>query len=444
MNQSCFISIKTLAMFGKIIIGLQVIVSLIIIKPHNANAQESVQDAINLANTELWKKFIDQYGIIHDFVGEVPTPDDCTLGKPNAIGWWSPIENGPFFTGLYLPAACERAHRTGLEIDRNKARLLAQGLLTCASVSDVPGFIARGVGTDGKCHYPMGSTDQSIPWFYGLYCYIKSDIPGTEERKMVVKKIEEVVNAIRLNDWKFPCDGSFKGQYRDGLKEKRFLEVTCYLFVLKAMHEITHEDVWLKSYQEALFEKPSGSDKTRAEICSSGYLIDSDVLFYSGLKNINKGLLWIYVKNQASLFQLAELENDETVKAYYKKGLVQNGINAIEAIMQYKEFDNNDTKVFGHANWREGYPTWFPQKTQEDARRLSNMGDKAKLGERKSYERAFMTNPLAAAAIVAFAGDENNRNIIQQAIIHYDYSKLNLSEFFFAEIAYYAFPFGKN
>jgi len=153
--------------------------------PLRVNAQASVRDAVEHAHAELWRGRIDRHGVILDFVGEIPTPEDCTLGRPNAIGWWSPIENGPMFTGLYLPAACERARRSGNPTDRANARRLAQGLLKCASVSDVPGFIARGMGTDGKCHYPLGSDDQTHPWFYGLHAYCMSGISSDAERKQI-------------------------------------------------------------------------------------------------------------------------------------------------------------------------------------------------------------------------------------------------------------------
>ncbi|MEI7682486.1 MAG: hypothetical protein WCK07_24040, partial [Betaproteobacteria bacterium] len=116
-------------------------------------AAESTAAAVERAHVELWGRFVDSHGVIRDFVGETPTPEDCALGRPNAIGWWSPIENGPMFTGMYLPAACERARRSGAAEDRAKARRLAQGLLKCASVSEVRGFIARGIGSDGRCHY---------------------------------------------------------------------------------------------------------------------------------------------------------------------------------------------------------------------------------------------------------------------------------------------------
>jgi hypothetical protein len=68
------------------------------------------------------------------------------------------------------------------------------------------------------------------------------------------------------------------------------------------------------------------------------------------------------------------------------------------------------------------------------------MGDINKLGERRDYEKQFMTNPLAAAAIIALSGNIVNREIIETAICHYDYSKIYLAEFFFAEYAYYMLP----
>ena len=150
---------------------------------------EQVADAVASAHAVLWSKFIGADGLIHDYVGELPGPEDCEHGRPNAIGWWSPIENGPMFTGTYLVAMCERARLTGDEVDREKARRLARGLIKCASVSDVPGFIARGMGTDGQCHYPMGSQDQTHPWFLGLHAYVTSGIPNDEERAEVVKKM---------------------------------------------------------------------------------------------------------------------------------------------------------------------------------------------------------------------------------------------------------------
>ena len=95
-----------------------------------------MNEAIEKLHQVLWSTRVDEHGLLRDYVGELPTPEDCRLGRPNGIGWWSPIENGPMFTGLYLPAMCERARRSGLEADRAACWRLAQGLLLCCSSNE--------------------------------------------------------------------------------------------------------------------------------------------------------------------------------------------------------------------------------------------------------------------------------------------------------------------
>lgn len=400
-----------------------------------AAADASLSDAVAQAHRELWRRFVDRDGIIHDYVGDLPTPEDCTLGRPNAIGWWSPIENGPMFTGLYLPAACERARRSGAEADATEARRLAQGLLKLASVSDVPGFIARGVGTDGVCHYPLSSDDQTHPWFYGLHAYCRSGIPTAEERGRIVAKVKDVADALESTGWQVPCTGAFAGQFRGAFRGHLFRDAVRYLFMLRAVHDVTGEAVWLDRYRKALSERPDDSDKTRLEICAEGYPRDREAI-----QHIDTFQLWIYVGSQASLARLVGMETDEAVRARFREGLLVNARNALPAVEVALTFDNADTKVFGNADWRAVYATWFPQATQEDARRLSETGDAAKRGERKYYEARLMRNPLAGAAIVALVGDGTDRGAIERALRHYDYSRLNMAEFFFAECAYYALP----
>jgi len=342
------------------------------------------------------------------------------------------------FTGLYLPAVCERARRSGDPADQANARRLAQGLLKCASVSDVPGFIARGLGTDGRCHYPLGSDDQTHPWFYGLHAYFMSGIPSDGERKQVAMKMREVANVLESTGWRCPGDGAFKGQFRGGFQGHLFRDAVRYLFMLRAMYDVTRDSVWLERYRQALATRPAKSDKTRVQICAAGYGPDREAI-----KGIDEYQLWIYVGSQASLAKLAALETDKSLQAQYRAGLAINAGNVLTAVEAHKEFDNADTKVFGHANWRAGYPTWFPQSSQADAEKLSRTGDKAKLGARKHYESRYMKNPLAAAAILALAGDCAAREAVERAVRHYDYSKLHMSEFFLAECAYYALPPGK-
>lgn len=400
-------------------------------------AHGSTTDAVEQAHAELQRRFIDRFGIVQDFVGDLPTPEDCRLGRPNVIGWWSPIENGPMFTGLYLPAACERARRTGAAADRDQARLLAEGLMKCASVSDVPGFIARGVGTDGTCHYPLGSDDQTHPWFLGLHAYVKSSIPTADERAAIVKKMSEVAAVLESTGWRCPCDGAFRGEFRGGYRGHLFRDAVRYLYLLRAMHDVTGDAVWLERYRNAVTERPHGGDKTpnektRGEICAAGYPQDREAI-----KFLDESQLWIYVGSQASLAKLIALETDEALRSRYRAGLKVNVEQARKGIAGYKTFDNRDTKVFGNADWRAVYSHWFPQPTQADAARLAEIADKAKRGERKHYETRWMRNPLAACAITAYDADAATRAEIETALRHYDYAKLNMAEFFLAECAYY-------
>ncbi len=395
----------------------------------------TTQQAVEQAHAETWSKRIDRHGIMLDYVGELPTPEDCALGRPNAIGWWSPIENGPMFTGLYLPAMCERARRSGSAGDKANARRLAEGLVKCASVSDVPGMIVRGLGTDDRCHYPLGSDDQTHPWFLGLHAYCMSGLPSEAERALIVQKMQEVATVLESTGWKCPCDGAFKKEFRGGFQGHLFRDAVRYLHMLRIMAEVTGDNVWLERYRRAAAERPAKSEKTRAAICAAGYDLDREAI-----KGLTEYQQWIYVGSQAALARLATLETDATLRARYRAGLAANTRQSLAAIEASREFDNNDTKVFGNSHWREVYTTWFPQTTQAEAKRLSETGDKVKRGERKHYESRYMRNPLAAAAIVALAGDGTGRDAIERALRHYDYSKLKMSEFFFAECAYYALP----
>ncbi|HCO23551.1 MAG TPA: hypothetical protein DIT97_11010, partial [Gimesia maris] len=37
---------------------------------------QPVLKGVEQAHAELWDRFVDSYGIIHDFVGDLPTPED--------------------------------------------------------------------------------------------------------------------------------------------------------------------------------------------------------------------------------------------------------------------------------------------------------------------------------------------------------------------------------
>lgn len=389
-------------------------------------ARERTDQAVDLLRT----KFMSKYGFIYDFIGEHPTPQDCLDGRPSAIGWWSPIENAAMFSGLYLPAICQKAASTQSQSDREHARDLARGLILCGSVSQTPGFVSRGVATDGKTFYPVGSDDQTASWFHGLYSYWRSDIPSEEEKKAIQKLLLSTVQALEKNNWQCPCSKPFEKENRGEFRNSHFLVVPCYLFILRACYDLSGEEIWLTRYKKAVTEKIGPNGRTRPEICADGFKQDEN-----WLKNITSFFAWIYVKDQYALRELVRLETNETLRAQYKAGLNRCAEDAFPGMLQYRLFSNSDEKFFGN-NWRDGYPNWTKQNDLSEVMKVAmRRGDPKILGPRKGYERRYMTNPLACAAIVSLAERPQDRLEILQAIGHYDFSKMNLSEIFYGVIA---------
>ncbi|MDZ4796989.1 MAG: hypothetical protein SGI92_02420 [Bryobacteraceae bacterium] len=94
--------------------------------------------AIERAHEEMWARFIDkEYGTVYDyapFQGKVdlPTAEDCQDLKPNGMAWWTPVENGGFFGGLYLSALCGRWKEQKSARRADEAHTVATGLVRLA------------------------------------------------------------------------------------------------------------------------------------------------------------------------------------------------------------------------------------------------------------------------------------------------------------------------
>ena len=405
--------------------------------PVSAAHHATVEAALEQAHGLLTAKFLGADGLLVDYIGEIPTPKDCLECRPNAMGWWSPIENGPMFTGPYLAAMCEKARRSGAEADRDLCRRMARGLVKAASVSDVPGMVVRGFGTDGTCHYPLGSEDQTVPWFFGLHAYATSGIPDARERAAVVAKMREVADVLETTGWQVPCDGRFRREFRGNFKSEKgllFRGDSHYLFILRAMQDVTGDAVWKARYEKACGEThPHAENRTRLDICAQGYAADF------GKFGIEPGGLWIYVVAQGCLWKLSEMDADPVRRARYVQGLRWNAQRVRRFFAHRSKYDNSTETPFKYANWRTGYK-WEEQTTQAIAGRVAGSGDPKILGHRKGFERAGMTAPLSACAIAAYSGDTRLRAEVAEVLRHYDYATLNICEFFLAECAWYALP----
>lgn len=200
-------------------------------KNRNAVLEQTLQEV----HSTIWGRFIDKNNIMLDYTDQegkisLPTPDECEKNQPDALGWWSPIENGGFFNGDYmlgLLAAYRFAVQSGKETEAQKRkteiRRLLQGLLLIQDVCEVDGCICRGVGSDGYSHYPGSSDDQISPWLLALDAYMESGIPSEREIEVCRSHVLRQLNGLYENNWTVPGDrpGFERGSYikRPGLYE---------------------------------------------------------------------------------------------------------------------------------------------------------------------------------------------------------------------------------
>ncbi|WP_165069075.1 hypothetical protein [Paludisphaera rhizosphaerae] len=394
----------------------------------NAATARSAAEGVEQARGEIRRRFLDRHGVMVDFTGldgsvDLPTPDECRAGKPNALGWFQPIENGSMFNGLYMDAAVNAWRRSRTEADAAEARRLMEGLLLLNSVSDqAPGFVARGVSTDGRSHFPMGSNDQTGPWFYGLWRYWRDGPATDEERRRIVSHFLATAEAVIRLGWKMPAEppyptrGTFAGFGFDDAPRP--------LFVLRALHAMTGDAAWERRCREMLDERgPEG--RTRREVCERGM-----VYTYAPTH------AWTSCVSVAALRGLWEMEDDPAARAAFARGLAASARLAAGGLPVYARFDPADRSPFT-TDWRQSMmPLWKPQADEREAQALAQaqVREFEKASPRRRLENAFIREPTAAAWIVSLAPDADLvRSLateIARIAAHYDYSKLHYCTFF--------------
>lgn len=403
------------------------------------NEEDRVRQAVDRAHEELWRRFVNGHGILFDYVtpaGEalVPSREECKLCKPNGLAWWCPTENGAFFNGLYLDGLCNRWRETKRPEDAERARRIARGLLLLARVGETPGFIARGIATDGHSHHPAGSDDQTLPWFYGLWRYVKSGIPTPPERQEIIALMTATAVALEQNRWRMPCDPPSFGD-RGVWGDKSPVSVPRLLFVVRAMHDLTGEERWLAAYHHLVAETPVEAAKSRLEICGDGSLIPEHARPDRGYF-----AFWTKASVQACLTALCEMETDPAIRRRYEDGRACFARMAAQHIGAFRQYKRDDLSPAG-PDWRALNEWWEPQSRIDHAVQVAERQAREwyRIFQRKGYEARCMQEPLFAAWIVTLSGDRRLvaecRDEIRSALTHYDWRDLCYATFFVAECA---------
>jgi len=394
-------------------------------------AMTEAEKAVQQADEEVWKRFIDKrFDVLLHYAGlrgEVflPTAEECRECQPNGMSWSTPIEDGAFFGGLYLAGLCQRyAQRKEAE---QKARRIAAGLMKLAEAGATPGFVARGIGADGKAHYPASSEDQVFPWFYGLYVYLKSGIATQPERERSLAKMVATMRALEKHDWQVPCDREGFG-YRGAYNRATSKDCARMLFLLRATHELTGDPHWGELYQTKLRERVGKANRARVDFCAEGF----DYVTPGG-----ETFVWTTSMCQAALRGLVELENDAQVKAAFQKGLDVSAERVVKYLAQGLRYERTNALHFD-PDWRFLKAAWKPQQTCDEAIALarSQLPLWADRNPRSPYEDETVREPLFAAWIITLSGNRKligqQKEAIQGLLTRYDWRGLYTATFFVA------------
>ncbi len=404
-----------------------------------APSLEAAQASAELAHAELWRRFVDAHDVLLDFTDldgsvSLPTPEECRAGKPNALGWWAPNENGAMFNGLYLDGMVNRALVTKADSDKAKTRRLVEGLLRLAECSEVKGFIGRGFATDGKTTWPMGSNDQTSPWFYGLWRYLESGLAEEPLRQRIIAKFTEVAEVLVETGWRMPAEPPF--HFRGGFGSISWGGAPRLLFVCKAMHQLTGDAAWEKRYHDALTETPRNGGPSRLQICEQGMVFEK-----KGEAKPNRAT-WTGSCAAVALRALWEMERAETLRAAYARGLRATAEVAAEGLAQRAEFDPDAIPHY-EADWRMLNALWKAQQTEQEAHELAQLqlAEINRLSPARRAELRIAREPMFAAWVVTLCPDrevvKRHEPEILATLAHFRADRLRFVSFFPLENAWW-------
>ncbi len=361
------------------------------------NTKSVTLQQLNKINDEIWKRFIDKWGIMLEYTdldGSLvyPTSEELLLGKPNALGWNTPLENGAMYGGMYIDGAIKRWQHTQTEEDANKVKKIASGLMYLSTVSPVPGAVVRGVGLDGKSYYLMGSDDQAGGWYYGIWRYLQTNLPDSLERKTITDKVISVSKAIVAMNWSLPSDPPF---HKRGTFITFDYQAPRLLFVCKVCYELTKDEYWRNLYLKSLSERGGPQRLSRLQVTANGFASNAVV-----------GSWWVRAVTIGCLHSLWELESDSTLKDAYRQGLELTANSAYNFVGMGYKLKQNDTSTF-NVDWRYLNDLWRPQATENESQAVAIAQIHLINQPRRIREDHAVRQASFAAWIVSLAPNEN-------------------------------------
>ncbi len=293
------------------------------------------EEKISKIHKTVTKRFINE-NIVIDYTDKSgivvrPTAEECAKPVPNAFGWWTQIENGAFFTGLYIAGLCDRIKLDPNDDEAKKLlKDLCSGMFQLQDVGSIDGFIARGFADDGRSHYPFGSPDQAMPWVYSLWKLWSQDWVDAELKAELRTRLLREIRAIRNNGWNLPSD--IPGRFNGWLASYNMREAGRFLWMIRVAEQLEPDADWHEVYMQLATEKSPELGLDRAQICEGGSVVE---------RHANRSLyyqFWIYTCSQLGMTELFRAETDPVLRERYRIGCE---VSSADALKCSKEFFAN-------------------------------------------------------------------------------------------------------
>jgi len=178
-------------------------------------------EKINQAWEASWKMFfVEKTSLFYDLItgrGEadrlqyLPHPEEVAARDPNPCGWGTGMEDSAIHAGVMMAMICDRFEVTGETFLADYALKILKGMVNCATVHGVRGFVARSVcPEDAKSVYPETSLDQYTHLVHGLWRYFHSgltDESSSEICRELISSVCEYIEtcAVPENDYLIKC-----------------------------------------------------------------------------------------------------------------------------------------------------------------------------------------------------------------------------------------------
>jgi len=351
------------------------------------------------AETSLFYDYLTAYDDEHG-QDHLPTPQEVQDRIPNPCGWGTGMEDSTINAGVMLVALCDQYEVTGDDGLAEQAARVFAGMVACAEVHGVRGFVVRSIcAADGRSVYPNSSRDQYTHYVHGLWRFFGSPLSNEDQRG----KIQEIMTwicefmervVVPENDYNLPLlDGSWPSAVCKMWEADPHEAARLPMFYAAAW-QVTGEAHWEEMYRRYAWPAARQSLTVADSGVSVGYA------FY---------------QMQCSLELLFEMEEEDELRAAYREAMeICAGSVARNALQAHADAGECDLTLLP-ADWRQ-----CPLRSGLNEYQVPQWGDfrKAFMAVRESGEAALV---MLMCPGFEFSGDHRER--LTEAIERPDFER---------------------